>query len=394
MFLPIHTDYQRRETPWVNICIIVANVAIFLAGYNGLSERGYSRINDLMLQPHTPQVFQFFTSVFLHANWMHLLGNMVFLWVFGNAVNDKFGNLGYLAFYLSGGILACVGYFLLSGNAPVLGASGAISAVVGAYLVLLPRTKVTLLVFMLFIFTWQISSLFFILFHVVYDAYFTLEGLTGPGSGGVAYAAHTSGYVFGIVISTILLVLRQIPRDMYDLPNLIRQRYRRGKYQRMSRQGFDPFAGVGSLGHRGSRVDVQSSKPSDTASSRELDLRRRINQSIAGRDLPSAALQYLELERWTDEPTLGRDAQLDVANQLMAQQQYAPAARAYERFVRQYATFEHIADIHLMLGLLYGRYLQQYEHARTYLRQAIEGLQDPTKKRLAEDTLRLVQERV
>ena len=88
------------------------------------------------LHPDQPEILQFFTSVFLHGSWMHLIGNMIFLWVFGNAVNDRFGHVGYAAFYLAGGVLSGLGYVLLAGQAPVLGASGAISAVTGCYLVL------------------------------------------------------------------------------------------------------------------------------------------------------------------------------------------------------------------------------------------------------------------
>ncbi|HAU37877.1 MAG TPA: rhomboid family intramembrane serine protease, partial [Phycisphaerales bacterium] len=108
--IPIRTDYRLNRIPWMNVAIIVANVAIFFLGFNGAAPLNRMRIDAWMLQPDNPQLEQFFSSVFLHANLAHLLGNMVFLWVFGNAVNDKFGHVGYAAFYLAGGVLAGVGY--------------------------------------------------------------------------------------------------------------------------------------------------------------------------------------------------------------------------------------------------------------------------------------------
>ena len=124
--------------------MLVLNVALFFAGYNATTPRQRMLIDHWMLQPQAPQLHQFFSCMFLHADTVHLLGNMVFLWVFGSAVNDKLGHAGYAAFYLAGGVIAGVGYVLLSGVAPALGASGAIAAVTGAFLVLFPRVRVTL----------------------------------------------------------------------------------------------------------------------------------------------------------------------------------------------------------------------------------------------------------
>src|SRR5664279_2400778 len=118
MIIPIRTDYKLSRTPWVNYLIIAANVVVFLYS---LTSAAAQMTQAYVLSPDNPQLYQFFTSVFMHGGWMHLLGNMLFLWVFGNAVNDRFGNAGYLAFYLAGGVLAGVGYLLLGGHAPVLG---------------------------------------------------------------------------------------------------------------------------------------------------------------------------------------------------------------------------------------------------------------------------------
>ena len=122
--IPVRTDRRLERTPWINYGLIVANVLVFVLFQKGRVADPLVRM--YLLHPDEPMAFQFLASMFMHGGWGHLIGNMIFLWVFGNAVNDSFGHVGYLAFYLAGGIIAGLGYVLLSGVAPVLGASGAI----------------------------------------------------------------------------------------------------------------------------------------------------------------------------------------------------------------------------------------------------------------------------
>jgi membrane associated rhomboid family serine protease len=387
MIIPIRSDYRRKQTPWVNYALILTNVLLFVLLYvirsRSVSETYFHEIGAWMLDPTSPSLEQFFSCIFLHASWAHLLGNMVFLWVFGNAINDKLGHAGYLAFYLAGGILAGVGYLLLAGTSPVLGASGAIAAVTGAYLVLLPRTNITLLVLLFyFLLPLQVSSLYFIAIQFAFDSIMTLWGSVGPGSGGVAYAAHATGYVFGIAVAAMLLAVRVLPRDDFDLLHLFKNYHRRAAYRRMVAGGFDPFAGVRPVQSR-----VVEAGPLDNADASELELRRKIADACRTYDTPGAASLYLQLTRIADEPVLPLQMQLDVANQLMAAGQHAAAADAYERFVKQYGDYQYISDIHLMLGLLFGRYLHQADRAETYLAKAVDQLTDPGKKAMADKEL-------
>jgi tetratricopeptide (TPR) repeat protein len=327
---------------------------------------------------------------------------MLFLWVFGNAVNDRFGNVGYLAFYLAGGELAGVGYLLLAGNAPVLGASGAISAVTGAYLVLFPRARVTLLLWFYVVTTFEMSSIYFLLFQFVTNLWMSLDinMTTGAVAGGVAYVAHSAGYVFGIVIALLLLATRVLPRDVFDLLNLFRSAHRRSQFRRMVVEGYVPFrtADPGQeLRDRHQRRFVESrtvgSRPDDTAAAQELELRKAISESLAKHDLASAARQYLQLVQIAQDAVLSRQNQLDVANQLMDQQLYPVAADAYERFIRSYGDYEHIADIDLMLGLIYSRYLHQYDRAEQLLTLAMERLRDARKVAMARQALEEIRRR-
>ncbi len=381
--IPIGSDYRLTRTPVVNYLIMAVNVGLFIFGFNG---QNIGAINGYLLDPVYPRVYQYFSCMFLHQGLMHLGGNMLFLWVFGNAVNDRFGNVGYLAFYLFGGVLSGVSYIMLSPNAPVLGASGAISAVTGAYMVLFPRVRLTLLVPLgFFLTTFEVSSLVFILFQFVYNMFMSVMGDTFGG--GVAYVAHAGGYVVGIGVVAALLAFKVLDRSQFDLLNLIKSSHRRGQYRRMAAQGFDPFNVMGKTGKPGSKRWVKaktvSSEAPPTASGRELELRKEISAACRTHDMPTASRKYLELIQIADDVVLPQGDQLDVANQLMGTDQHPVAADAYERFIKHYEKYEHIGDIYLMLGLLYCRYLNRFDRAAEVLEKAVNMLTDPSKLTLA-----------
>ena len=144
-------------------------------------------------------------STFLHAGFLHIIGNMLFLWVFGNNVEDFLGPIKYLAFYLVGGIAAALAHIFthLDSVAPTVGASGAVAAVMGAYLVLFPRARVTTLVFIFFFVTFIELSAFAVL-----GIWFVFQFLTGvqevSGATSVAWMAHVGGFVFGVVAIYLL----------------------------------------------------------------------------------------------------------------------------------------------------------------------------------------------
>ena len=387
MIIPIRTDRRQQRTPWVNYGLILANVLVFV-----LFQRAGTQdpaIRAFLLDPEAPRVYQFFSCVFMHAGFAHLIGNMIFLWVFGNAVNDAFGHAAYLLFYLAGGVIAGIGYVLLSGTAPVLGASGAIAAVTGAFLVLFPRVRVTLLVLMLYVLVpWEVSSLFFLLLQFAWNVF---DSVSNPG-GGVAYVAHSSGYLFGIAVAAGVLWLKIVPRDVYDLLSLIRAWRRRQEYRRSVAGGFDPFAGPDRLRRdpgrgRWAEGPPAEAPPAEPPADREAQLRRRIAEAHARNDLPAVTRDYFKLIQIAEEAVLPQAGQLDVANYLMSAQQYPAAADAYERFLRHHGNYQHIGDIQLMLGLIYGRYLKQYDQAERCLAHAVEELLDPGKIEQARDEL-------
>ena len=153
------------------------------------------------------------TSLFLHGGWLHLIGNMLYLFIFGDNVEDRLGHIGYLVFYLLVGITASLTevYFSRSSSVPLLGASGAIAGVMGAYLILYPKARITTLI-PLFIFfpVIDVSAFFFLVFWFVMQF---ISGALSVGtqiSGGVAWWAHAGGFVAGAVFLPIFLLVRKL----------------------------------------------------------------------------------------------------------------------------------------------------------------------------------------
>jgi len=153
-------------------------------------------------------------SMFLHGSWLHLLGNMLFLWVFGNNIEDMFGRAKYLVFYLLAGLAAAIGHVLVQPHStvPIVGASGAIAGVMGAYLVLFPNVRIRTLLFFGFFFLFRdLPAKWLLLF------WFVLQFFTGPNSG-VAWVAHVGGFAFGVVVALVYKAMARPQRPEPALP--------------------------------------------------------------------------------------------------------------------------------------------------------------------------------
>lgn len=211
MFIPLKDLNPRRTFPFINILLILTNVVVFFFYQRTMPPAAFLANATIparlpaFLAGHigfTPTFLPLLTSMFLHGNIMHLLGNMLFLWIFGDNVEDYFGHLGYFLFYLFCGIgsgLAHI-FFNWGSHVPALGASGAISAVMGAYLVLYPRAKVLTLVI---IFLIEIPAVFILVFWFLIQF---LEGIGSVGTvatGGVAWWAHIGGFLLGMFVTLV-----------------------------------------------------------------------------------------------------------------------------------------------------------------------------------------------
>jgi membrane associated rhomboid family serine protease len=165
-----------------------------------------------------------FTSMFLHASFLHIFGNMIFLAIFGPTVEDAIGRLRFPAFYLLGGLVALGAQVAVNPHStgPTLGASGAIAAVLGGYILLYPRARVLALVFIVFFFTLiEVPAVFLLGFWFAEQLYFGLAGLArvggiGSSGEGVAYFAHIGGFAFGLLV--IRLFVRRRARELPRVP--------------------------------------------------------------------------------------------------------------------------------------------------------------------------------
>jgi membrane associated rhomboid family serine protease len=366
MLIPLRTDSPLRSTPWVNWGLILLNVIAFAltAKWPELSEQ-------YALAAGHPHLLNYFTYQFLHANTPHLLFNMLFLYVFGNNVNDRMGNLGYLAFYLAGGVFAGISYVFFE-KGDVIGASGAIAAVIGAYLVLLPRSHVTVVYLLFFIGAAEIPSVWLIAGFFFLDLLF-FRG--GPGGDNVAHIAHIGGTVFGFGISMFMLAVHLLPRDQFDVLALLQRWNKRRQYQDLVRKGYDPFA------------YTPPKRVVDPNFDRIQDMRADISELLADHKLVEASRKYLQLQELDSRQVLSRQSQLDIANQLYADAQHAAAARAYELFVQHYPKYENLEHVRLMLGMLYGRYLSRYDAAKEQFKLALERLHNDRERNLAQSEL-------
>ncbi|HET9253965.1 MAG TPA: rhomboid family intramembrane serine protease [Pseudonocardiaceae bacterium] len=245
MVIPVRDVNPVLRTPWVTYVLIAANIVVFLltpaAGittadparqacqgqafldhYAAIPEElthnqpkrevadshavADSRGQCPATRPdyHKIPAVSALTSLFLHGSWWHLLGNMLFLWIFGNNIEDRFGRLRYLLFYLACGVVATYGFALANPDSPeaLIGASGAIAGVLGAYLVLYPRARVWSLVPVLFFIplrlpAWLVLGLWFLLQWAYTSGYVISEG-------SVAYLAHVLGFLLGVLVALVI----------------------------------------------------------------------------------------------------------------------------------------------------------------------------------------------
>jgi membrane associated rhomboid family serine protease len=252
--IPIRDANPTTRTPWFTLTLIAVNVAVFLvwqptfgtqfqqttfffchaeipwevSHQTNLAQGGREAVRALdrdwgaasgapiqrYLRVRCPAKswwIAIFVSMFLHGGWLHIGGNMLFLWIFGNNVEDRLGRVVFLLLYVLGGIAAMLLQlaFGASSTVPAIGASGAIAGVLGAYLVLFPQARVTTLVFF-FLITWIELPAF-----VVLLLWFGLQLLSGVGqfgqqlNGGVAYWAHVGGFLFGVAVVWLLFRRRR-----------------------------------------------------------------------------------------------------------------------------------------------------------------------------------------
>jgi len=195
-------DSARRSVPVVTYLLIALNVLFFLVELNAGDPfiEQWSVVPGRLLANPGADLPTIFTSMFMHAGWLHLLGNMLYLWIFGDNVEDSFGHVKFLVFYLLCGIAATFAQvaFTASSSVPNLGASGAIAGVLAAYIVLFPRGQVRVLMGRGII---PMPALVVIGFWIVLQFISGIGSITAAAQGGVAYMAHIGGFLAGLVLT-------------------------------------------------------------------------------------------------------------------------------------------------------------------------------------------------
>ena len=214
--IPLRVDILRTRAAIFNGLLIVANVLAFLYELSLPPKAGQALVYSFGLVPsHTQLLFArhgitfaqaflpMLTSMFLHGGWMHLLGNMLFLWVFGGAVEETLGHIQYFIFYFICGIGSAMAHTVLNwgSTVPTIGASGAISGVMGAFIVLFPRARVTTLIPALFLFfTIRIPAILMLGYWFFIQFFSGIASLGVGDQGGVAWWGHVGGFVLGALL--------------------------------------------------------------------------------------------------------------------------------------------------------------------------------------------------
>jgi len=234
--LPLRDNVPTRTFPFVTIAIIAANAIVWLWEVGGttsfeqdVAADGYYpctvqgpcvpvEVGGHVYAHHLPWYEGAFTSMFMHGGWEHILGNMLFLWIFGNNVEDALGKVRFLLWYLAAGLAATAAQTFVTldfgttrdASIPNIGASGAIAGVLGAYFLLLPRARVLTVIFFGLIFLREIPAIWFLGVWIGLQVWQGGLGLTHPEQGGgVAFFAHIGGFAFGLL--TVFLVAKQKP---------------------------------------------------------------------------------------------------------------------------------------------------------------------------------------
>ncbi len=356
MFLPIGDDNPRERTPFVHYAILGVNVLVFLYTLALSPREKYDFFLQWAMVPEHFSVVTLFTSIYLHAGLAHLFGNMLFLWIVGDNVEDRLGHVGYFLFYHASGAAATLAFVALSQDPsiPLVGASGAISSVMGAYAVFFPNAKIR-------IWYW----LFFLMDTVYVSAKWAvglwfLEQLVlwkFSGGSGVAYEAHLGGLAFGVGAA---LVLRHFVLEPHD-----------------------PAKRIVAMGEEPGEPAREFGEGSGGAS-------EAVDEALASGKSDEAFRIFTRATGAADSEPLDEYALARLGAALFAAGSYGPAARVYDEMLRAWPEGEMSPEAAFRLGIIQSRIQQDYLRARDNLVYAHRAHPDPARRKQALDELRLI----
>lgn len=374
--IPIGVDIELRRAPIGNWLLIAINVLIFIATKGA----GADFIERALppLDAAVPSLFQYITYQFRHGDWQHLLGNMLFLWIFGAAVCDRMGSLNYTLFYLAGGVFAGLTFAQFNDN-KLVGASGAIAAVTTAFLAFYPRVRITMLLLFIVITTFQVPAMALIVLKIILWDNIVAPSINQGAMSSVAYSAHLGGYAFGLTSSLLFLAARGVSRNQFDLLALW------SRWNRRTGIGGMP---TGTWPARTVAAEELEARPLEAPELTQAEqLRDDILNRIVERDMEEAAALYRRLVALSPDEVLPRPQQMDIANYLAQTQRHAEAVDAYEAFLSAYPASADAPQIRLLLGLICKRHLRDYVRAIEHLQVAVDSLGVESQRALAAEEL-------
>ncbi|WP_305043344.1 rhomboid family intramembrane serine protease [Geoalkalibacter sp.] len=389
MFLPIGDFPNPRSTPWVNYLLMGINVAVWLLVSLPLSAarpdlhdpflleylyeigvRGAVPAQAILDQLSAYDLFVFkygfrpaefslvtlFSSLFLHGSWMHLFGNMLFLWIFGNNVEHRLGSLGYLLSYLGAGVAATLFFalFVPDSQTPLIGASGAISGVLGFYFLWFPKNMVKVFIFLFpFIITTVLVPARLVLgFYLVLDNLLPFLLTRGGAESGVAHGAHIGGFIAGLALGW---GLERVP-------------------------GLNLWRG-----ERSYRKEVLQSKAREDSGQNPAGLiHRHLGEGRPGQ----AADLYLGLEHRQDRAALAADDVLDIGDYLLSAGRDDLALPLFRRFIAERPGAQRVDRAFLGAGLALSRHPRHITSAYQYFLQALDAARSDAVREQARQNLR------
>ena len=387
MLIPIGTDRPRRRRPRATGTIIVLNMLVYLFAMV-LEAGGGARLDAFMNAMALSKAgladgefWQLLTYQFAHSpvDLFHLAFNMLFLWIFGSALEDRMGHVNFVIFLVMGGGVAGLAHTLTS-IAPVIGASGAVCAATGGFIVLFPRARIRILLFFFLIGVYMIPAMWVVAFQVIVD----MVGWFNP-QGAVAYSAHLAGYAYGFLLAVLLVATGIVKSDEFDLPFLMKQRRRRAAYRRVVNETDST-----------SRLNQSpDSKPIPVLTETDQDpeeatLRSKVIRLIRHDRMEEAQVAFRDLMSSHPRAVLPESTQLEIANRLQSLGDREAAAGAYERFLDAYPSSRQAPEVRLLLASLLIRFLERPEDAKPLLEEALPDLKSDghraLARRLLEDT--------
>ena len=360
--IPLGTDRITRKTP-TTITIIVLNIAIFLLislGLNAQSTATASKAAEIEqfgvfypgLQMVLTHPWTLVTYAFLHdpSGLSHVAFNMLFLWIFGRAVEDRLGSVWFAVFYIAGAIVSALGQWLIS-PAPMIGASGAIAAATGAFAALCPRSRVRVLFFFTII---EIPGIVLVLIFVGLDLFGQLgQSVSSASRGGIAYSAHLFGYAFGMLTMLALLGSGILKRTEFDLFFIMKQMKRRREMRAAVNQSRSPWV------KDVSTLSVATPQATTDVLRAGTPMRRQLSDADAKRELHDAGT------RWS-------------------RGEFSAAANAWERFALRFSSHPDSDGALLLAAVTHARKLNDPTRARELAQRLVDRVPAATIETLAQ----------